>query len=318
MRKEKKVVVITTNIKGLPKFRTGKVRDVYDLGDKLLIIATDRLSAFDVVMPNGIPDKGKVLTQLSLFWFDLTKNVVNNHLITADTEEILKELDSQGVANVGSLYELLDQRSMIVTKTNPYPVECVVRGYLSGSAWKEYRMALREAKDGALVDLHGHLLPSNLQESDRLPEPIFTPATKAESGHDQNIGIKEMQDIVGKADADVLIEKSVAVYSLAADYALSRGIIIADTKFEFGRKDGEIILIDEILTPDSSRFWDVNNYSPGGPQPSFDKQYVRDWLESIGWNKEPPPPILSDEVVQKTAEKYREAYRRIVGKPLMC
>ncbi|MDI6828555.1 MAG: phosphoribosylaminoimidazolesuccinocarboxamide synthase [Armatimonadota bacterium] len=312
------MVVITTNIKGLPKFRTGKVRDVYDLGDKLLIIATDRLSAFDVVMPNGIPDKGKVLTQLSLFWFDLTKNVVNNHLITADTDEILKELDSQGVTNVGSLHELLDQRSMIVTKTNPYPVECVVRGYLSGSAWKEYRMALQEAENGSSVDLHGHLLPSNLRESDRLPEPIFTPATKAESGHDQNIGIKEMQDIVGKTDADVLIEKSVAVYSLAADYALSRGIIIADTKFEFGRKDGEIILIDEILTPDSSRFWDVNNYSPGGPQLSFDKQYVRDWLESIGWNKEPPPPILPDEVVQKTAEKYREAYRRIVGKPLMC
>ncbi len=312
------MVVITTNIKGLPKFRTGKVRDVYDLGDKLLIVATDRLSAFDVVMPNGIPDKGRVLTQLSLFWFDLTKDVVENHLITADTEEILRELDSQGVANVESLRELLDGRSMIVMKTKPYPVECVIRGYLSGSAWKEYRMALQEAKNGSLVDLHGHLLPSGLRESDRLPEPIFTPATKAESGHDQNIAIKDMQDIIGKADADVLIEKSVAVYSLAADYALSRGIIIADTKFEFGKKDGKIILIDEILTPDSSRFWDVNNYSPGGPQPSFDKQYVRDWLESIGWNKEPPPPILPDEVVQKTAEKYREAYRRIVGKPLMC
>lgn len=309
------MIVLTTNIQGLPKFRTGKVRDVYDLGDKLLIVATDRISAFDVVMPNGIPDKGRVLTQLSLFWFDLTKNVVENHLLTADIDEILKVLDSYGVADVESLRELLDGRSMIVTKTKPFPVECVVRGYLSGSAWKEYKVALQTAGD-KFVDLHGHLLPSDLRESDKLPEPIFTPATKAETGHDLNISIQEMERMIGKTDADILIEKTLAIYALAADYAASRGIIIADTKFEFGRLGDKIIVIDEVLTPDSSRFWDVNTYSPGGPQPSFDKQYVRDWLESIGWNKEPPPPVLPDDVVQKTAEKYREAYRRIVGKSL--
>ncbi|MDH7481410.1 MAG: phosphoribosylaminoimidazolesuccinocarboxamide synthase [Armatimonadota bacterium] len=309
------MIVLTTNIQGLPKFRTGKVRDVYDLGDKLLIVATDRISAFDVVMPNGIPDKGRVLTQLSLFWFELTKNVVENHLVTADTDEILKELDAHGVADVESLRDLLDGRSMVVTKTKPFPVECVVRGYLSGSAWKEYKAALQAAGD-KFVDLHGHLLPSDLRESDKLPEPIFTPATKAETGHDLNISIQEMERMIGKTDADILIEKTLAIYALAADYAASRGIIIADTKFEFGRLGDKIIVIDEVLTPDSSRFWDVNTYSPGGPQPSFDKQYVRDWLESIGWNKEPPPPVLPDDVVQKTAEKYREAYRRIVGKSL--
>ncbi|MCL6518467.1 MAG: phosphoribosylaminoimidazolesuccinocarboxamide synthase [Armatimonadetes bacterium] len=316
MEDESEVIVLTTNIQGLPKFRTGKVRDVYDLGDKLLIVATDRISAFDVVMPNGIPDKGRVLTQLSLFWFDLTKNVVENHLLTADTDEILKVLESYGVADVESLRDLLDGRSMIVTKTKPFPVECVVRGYLSGSAWKEYKAGLQTAGD-KFVDLHGHLLPSDLRESDKLPEPIFTPATKAETGHDLNISIQEMERMIGKTDADTLIKKTLAIYALAADYAASRGIIIADTKFEFGRLGDKIIVIDEVLTPDSSRFWDVNTYSPGGPQPSFDKQYVRDWLESIGWNKEPPPPVLPDDVVQKTAEKYREAYRRIVGKSLV-
>jgi len=309
------MVVTHTEIEGLRRFRTGKVRDVYDLGDELLIVATDRLSAFDVVMPNGIPDKGRVLTQLSLFWFDLTRDVVENHLITADIDEILGRLRKLGVAEPEKYRDMLDGRTMVVKKADAFPVECVIRGYLSGSAWKEYRTAERQAGDG-FVDLHGHKIPVGLRESDRLPQPIFTPATKAESGHDVNISIEEMEHIVGKSEAAQLIEKTTAVYKVAADHAASRGIIIADTKFEFGRIGDKIIIIDEVLTPDSSRFWDAQTYNPGGPQPSFDKQYVRDWLESTGWNKEPPPPVLPDDVVARTAEKYREAYRRIVGKPL--
>ncbi len=309
------MVITSTDIKGLKKFVTGKVRDVYDLGDELLIVATDRLSAFDVVMPNGIPDKGRVLTQLSLFWFGLTKDVVENHLVTAETHEILRRLGSLGVSDVEGLREVLDGRSMIVRKAEAFPVECVVRGYLSGSAWNEYREQMEHSSNGS-VTLHGIELPPDLRESDKLPQPIFTPATKAQSGHDINISREETARMIGDADARALAEKSLALYTKASDYAASQGIIIADTKFEFGRVGDQVLVIDEVLTPDSSRFWDVNTYSPGGPQPSFDKQYVRDWLISINFNKEPPAPQLPDEVVRNTSEKYREAYRRIVGRPL--
>ena len=309
------MVITSTNIPGLKKFKTGKVRDVYDLGGELLIVATDRLSAFDVVMPNGIPDKGRVLTQLSLFWFDLTRDVVENHLLTADTDEIIAGLKALGVPNAEGLRDILDGRAMIVRKTEPFPVECVVRGYISGSAWKEYAALVADASIGR-VNLYGIPLPSDLIESDKLPEPIFTPATKAESGHDVNIDRQQMVEIVGERDALELIEESLALYTTASEYAASRGIIIADTKFEFGRLGDGIIVIDEVLTPDSSRFWDAETYSPGGAQPSFDKQYVRDWLISIGFNMQPPAPALPDEVVQRTSEKYREAYRRIVGKEL--
>ena len=309
------MIITSTNIPGLKKFKTGKVRDVYDLGGELLIVATDRLSAFDVVMPNGIPDKGRVLTQLSLFWFDLTRDVVENHLLTADTDEIIARLKALGVPNTEGLRDILDGRAMIVRKTEPFPVECVVRGYISGSAWKEYAALVADASIGR-VNLYGIPLPSDLVESDKLPEPIFTPATKAESGHDVNIDRQQMVEIVGERDALELIEESLALYTTASEYAASRGIIIADTKFEFGRLGDGIIVIDEVLTPDSSRFWDAETYSPGGAQPSFDKQYVRDWLISIGFNMQPPAPVLPDEVVQRTSEKYREAYRRIVGQPL--
>ena len=306
------MVITSTDIVGLKKFRTGKVRDVYDLGDELLIVATDRLSAFDVVMPTGIPDKGRVLTQISLFWFDLTKDVVENHLITADTDEIVRKLASLGV-NAESLRETLDGRSMIVKKTEPFPVECVVRGYLSGSAWKEYK---GQSPSNGRVNLYGIELPANLVESDKLPEPIFTPATKAESGHDINITQAQAADMIGKDAADTLHDKTLGIYRRASQYAASRGIIIADTKFEFGRMGDRIIVIDEVLTPDSSRFWDVATYKPGGPQPSFDKQYVRDWLDSINFNREYPGPELPEDVVRNTSDKYREAYRRIVGKAL--
>jgi len=310
------MIITSTDIQGLKKFRTGKVRDVYDLGDELLIVATDRISAFDVIMPNGIPDKGRVLTQLSLFWFDLTKNVVDNHLITADADEIVSRLKSRGVPDAGRHGEMLDGRSMIVRKSEPFPVECVVRGYISGSAWKEYRNLVESTPNGT-VSLYGIELPTNLVESDKLPRPIFTPATKEEVGeHDINISQTDMARILGKADADALVEKSLALYTKASEYAASRGIIIADTKFEFGRAGDGIIVIDEVLTPDSSRFWDVETYKPGGSQPSFDKQYVRDWLDSIGFNRQPPAPVLPADVVQATSEKYREAYRRIVGRTL--
>ena len=309
------MVITSTDIQGLNKFRTGKVRDVYDLGDELLIVATDRVSAFDVIMPTGIPDKGRVLTQLSLFWFDLTKDVVENHLITADVDEIVSRLKSLGVPDAYRHGELLDGRSMIVKKSEPFPVECVVRGYISGSAWKEYK-SLVGASDGT-VNLYGIELPANLVESDKLPAPIFTPATKEEVGeHDINIDQARMAEIIGKADADALVEKSLALYTKASDYARSKGIIIADTKFEFGRAGDRIIVIDEVLTPDSSRFWDVETYEPGGAQPSFDKQYLRDWLDEIGFNRRPPAPVLPDNVVRATREKYLEAYRRIVGRSL--
>lgn len=304
--------VTHTQIPGLPEPKRGKVRDIYDLGDKLLIVATDRISAFDVVLPNGIPDKGRVLTQLSLYWFERTQHIVPNHLISADMDAIAEAVATAGGQVDAGVREMLDGRSMLVVKAKPYPIECVVRGYLAGSLWKEYVQAGGREKP---VTLHGIPLPAGLRESDRLEEPIFTPATKAEVGHDQNISLEQAVQIAGEV-ARELARLSVEIYRFAREDAAQKGILIADTKFEFGEKDGRILLIDEVLTPDSSRFWAVDDYVPGRSQPSFDKQYVRDWLESTGWDKTPPAPNLPEEVVTKTAEKYREAYRRITGKTL--
>jgi len=298
-------IILETNLPGL--FRRGKVRDTYDLGDQLLMIATDRISAYDVVLPTGIPDKGAVLNQLSYFWFRKTPNIVYNHCISV-VEDVkqLEELAQFKAVGREALGPLVG-RSMLVKKAEPIMVECVVRGYLSGSGWEEYK------RNGTLAGLQ---LPAGLRESDKLPEPAFTPATKEESGHDINISVKEMESLVGHELTKELEEKSLALYNYAAGYALERGIIIADTKFEFGVFDGSIILIDEVLTPDSSRFWAVDTYKPGGAQPSFDKQYVRDWLTASGWDREPPAPALPEEVVERTAEKYREAYGRLTGEEL--
>jgi phosphoribosylaminoimidazole-succinocarboxamide synthase len=293
-------VVRETAFPDLPLFRRGKVRDVYAVGDdRLLIVATDRISAFDVVLPNAIPDKGRVLTALSLFWFELIRDIVPTHLISADPERYPEPLRRRGA--------LLAGRSMLVRRTDVVPFECVVRGYLSGSGWKDY------LKTGAVC---GIKLPSELKESEKLPEPIFTPATKEEAGHDINVSEEEMAKAAGAELTATLKRLSLAVYRRAADYAATRGIIIADTKFEFGRADGQVILIDEVLTPDSSRFWPADDYKPGRSQPSFDKQYVRDYLESLTWNKQPPAPELPAEVVRRTSEKYREAYRLLTGKDL--
>jgi len=298
-------VVTSTRIPGLKPFITGKVRDVYDLGNMLLIVATDRISAFDVVLPNGIPDKGRVLTQISAFWFDYTRKIGKNHLLSADIDEIIR---LTGLPGIAEQRDLLEGRSMLVTKTEPVPFECVVRGFLSGSAWKEYRTS------GTVC---GVPLEPGYVESDKLPQPIFTPSTKAQSGHDANISVEEMRQRLGDDDlATALLDRSVRIYIEATLHAARQDILIADTKFEFGLKDGELLLIDEVLTPDSSRFWDATTYKPGGPQPSFDKQFVRDYLEAIRWDKEPPAPQLPEEIVLKTAEKYREAYRRIVGREL--
>ncbi len=305
--------VLTTYIPGLTRFATGKVRDVYDLGDCLLLVTTDRLSAFDVVMANGIPDKGRVLTQLSRFWFRTLRPLVATHYITCDIEFICGRLNEAGVAVTPELQTLLAGRTMLGVKAQAFPVECVVRGYLAGSLWKEYRQAGGET--GKVV-LHGIELPAGLRESDRLPEPLFTPATKAETGHDENISREQAASLLGRETVEELANISLRLYAAAAERALRNGILIADTKFEFGRHNGAITLIDEALTPDSSRFWEQAIYAPGHSQPSYDKQYVRDWLEASGWKKEPPGPELPDDVVERTAEKYREAYRRIVGRPL--
>jgi phosphoribosylaminoimidazole-succinocarboxamide synthase len=286
--------VLQTNLGGL-KVRRGKVRDVYDLGDALLIVASDRISAFDWVLPSGIPDKGRVLTQLSLFWFDLLDTP--NHLIADDLGKMDLPFDPTGQG--------LEGRSMLVRKADVVPIECVVRGYLSGSGWKEYRAG------GAVC---GVKLPSGLTESAKLPEPIFTPATKEESGHDENISFDRMVQIVGRETAEELRRRSMDVYVRAAEYAAARGVIIADTKFEWGRFDGELILIDEVLTPDSSRFWPAIDYQSGRGQSSFDKQFVRDWLETTGWDKNSSPPTLPQDVVEKTRAKYVEAFERITGK----
>ncbi len=292
-------ILLTTELKDLKLFKRGKVRDVYEVDGDLLIVATDRISAFDVVMPNGIPDKGRTLTQLSAFWFDFTRDIVDNHLISARVEKFPSRLrEYRG---------LLRDRSLLVRKSAPLPVECVVRGYLAGSAWKEYR---EQGTAG------GIRLPAGMRESDRLPEPLFTPASKAESGHDMNLTEAEAVKTLGGGLFSDLKTKSFALYRKAAAYAEGRGIIIADTKFEFGRSGEAAILIDEIFTPDSSRFWPRDGYRPGGPQKSFDKQFVRDYLEGLGWDKNPPAPVLPEEIVRKTREKYLEAYRRLVGKDL--
>lgn len=295
-----------------PKVRSGKVREMFDLGDALLMVASDRISAFDCIMPNGIPDKGRVLTQTSLFWFRALKAAVPHHVLAEWTDVAERfEVDKSALETAG-----LDGRALVVKKTEPLPIECVVRGYISGSLWKEYKAAAAKADSGASVTLHGYELPAGLVESQRLPEPIFTPATKAESGHDINIDYGQAAAIVGEATAVLARDRSLALYSEAADYAAKRGIIIADTKFEFGLRDGELILIDEILTPDSSRFWPADSYQPGRPQPSFDKQFLRDYLETLDWDKTPPAPMLPEDIIEKTAAKYRDAYERLTGTPL--
>ena len=293
-------VISTTEFNTLTLKGRGKVRDIYDLGDQLLIVATDRMSAFDVVMPNPIPDKGRILTQLSKFWFDLTKEIVSNHVISTEVKDYPKACEPY--------QKILMDRSMLVMKTEVLPVECVVRGYLSGSGWEEYR------KTGKVCGIQ---LPKGLVESSKLDEPIFTPATKAEMGlHDENINFERVEKIIGRELAKKLKTLSLTIYKKARDVAEKKGIIIADTKMEFGVKDKKLILIDELLTPDSSRFWPKNEYQPGGPQKSFDKQFLRDYLLSIRWDKSPPAPQLPEEIVQKTREKYLEAYERLVGKPL--
>jgi phosphoribosylaminoimidazole-succinocarboxamide synthase len=292
-------VILETNLPGIERFSQGKVRDVYRSGSQLLIVATDRLSAFDVVLPTGIPDKGRVLTQMSIFWFDFLRDVTPTHFITADVDAYPPEMHP--------FRAQLEGRSMLVRLADMAPIECVARGYLAGSGWKEYRTS------GTVC---GIPLPKELRESDRLPEPIFTPATKAQSGHDENITFERMASMVGIEVARQLRDLTLTIYSRAARYAESRGIIIADTKFEFGFIGGKLVLGDEVLTPDSSRFWPVDAYQPGQAQDSYDKQYVRDYLEAIHWNKQPPAPALPPEVALRTSEKYREAYRRLTGKQL--
>ncbi len=290
-------VVRETKFAGISPAARGKVRDIYDAGDKLLIVATDRLSAFDVILQTPIPDKGRVLTQLSLFWFDLLRDVIPNHVLSA----------TEFPAPFDAYREELAGRSMLVRKTAPLPIECVVRGYVSGSGWKDYR---------ATGQICGIALPPGLRESDRLPEPIFTPATKAATGHDENISFERAASLIGNERARQVRDVSLEIYRRAAAYAEPRGILLADTKFEFGLVADQLIWIDEALTPDSSRFWPAAQYKPGGPQPSFDKQFVRDYLESIRWPKTPPGPELPPEVVAATRGKYREAYRILTGREL--
>src|SRR5687768_10298522 len=290
---------MTTRLDGREPDRQGKVRDLFDAGSSLLIVATDRISAFDYVLGSGIPDKGKVLTQLSAFWFQriAAQNLVPHHLISVDVADFPAEARKHA--------DILRGRSMLVRKTDPLPVECVARGYLSGSGLKDYN------KTGMVC---GHTLPPGLRDSDKLPAPIFTPATKAESGHDENISEAQAAEILGADLTSRLRDLTLEIYGRGVDYAKTRGIIIADTKFEFGLDGDELVLIDEVLTPDSSRFWPADKYEPGKSQPSFDKQYVRDWLESIGWNKQPPVPSLPADVAARTREKYVDAYERISGR----
>ena len=288
--------ILETHLEGLP-VRRGKVRDVYDLGDRLLVVASDRLSAFDWVLPTGIPDKGKILTGLSLFWFDQLAGLAENHLITGDLDEIdLPQARS---------HPELRSRVMLVHKAEVVPIECVVRGYLAGSGWRQYRES---------GEVCGVKLPDGLREADRLPSSIFTPATKAASGHDENISFEQMVERVGAEAAKHLRDNSIAVYERAAEIARPKGIIISDTKFEWGRlPDGRLIVIDEVLTPDSSRFWPMDTYEPGGAQRSFDKQFARDYLDTCDWDKNSPPPPLPDDIVAKTRQKYIEAYERLTG-----
>lgn len=295
------LTVSETNAEGLSLVHRGKVRDVYNVSEtELLLVATDRLSAFDCILPTPIEQKGAVLTAISEFWFERLGEITKNHLITSDFDkmpEIIRQNDG------------LKGRSMLVRKTRVFPVECIVRGYLEGSGWKDYQ---------ATGEVCGHQLPANLQQCDKLPAPIFTPATKAESGHDENISETEFAEIIGKENAAVLKNLSLQIYNFAANYALTRGIIIADTKFEFGiDADGNILLIDEVLTPDSSRFWSVDAYSPGKPQPSFDKQFVREYLETLDWDKKPPAPALPPEIAQATSARYLQAFKLLTGKDLL-
>ncbi|MBV8844277.1 MAG: phosphoribosylaminoimidazolesuccinocarboxamide synthase [Bryobacterales bacterium] len=284
--------VIQTNFSRYKSFARGKVRDVYEDGDRLLIVATDRISAFDFILATGIPEKGRVLTQMTLFWLDFLRSVVPNHFLSDDTSDLPPEFEG---------------RSMWVRRAEMFPIECVARGYIVGSGWKDYQ------KTGGVC---GIALPKGLRESDALPEPIYTPATKAQTGHDENISFEESAKVVGAETAARLRDLTLDLYKRAADYARGRGIIIADTKFEFGLVNGQIVLADEVLTPDSSRFWPAAQYQPGRAQPSYDKQYVRDYLESIHWNKQPPAPGLPDDVTLQTSEKYKEAYRALTGRTL--
>lgn len=292
-------VLLETHLPGFQLLARGKVRDVYGLGDRLLIIATDRISAFDYILATGIPDKGRILTGLSVFWFDFLSEVTPTHFLSADVDqypEALRQYRDQ-----------LEGRSMLVKRAKMIDVECVARGYLAGSGWKEYRETGRVC---------GIVLPPGLKESDKLPEPVFTPATKAQTGHDENVSFETVVETVGPDLARRLRSLTLEIYSKAARYAATRGVLIADTKFEFGLDGDTLILADEVLTPDSSRFWPSESYKPGGPQPSYDKQYVRDYLESIHWNKQPPAPALPPEVADGTSEKYQQAYRALTGRPL--
>jgi phosphoribosylaminoimidazole-succinocarboxamide synthase len=291
--------VLQLDLPGIKKIKSGKVREIFDLTDRLLLVASDRISAFDVIMPNGIPRKGEVLTQISFFWFDRFATLVPNHLLAGANDPLPK--------NLQPFADKLARRSMIVKKAKPLAIECIVRGYLSGSGWKEYKKS---------QTVCGIPLPGGLTESAELPEAIFTPSTKAEEGHDENISFDEACKIVGKDLATQARDLSLKIYNAGRDYARQRGIIIADTKFEFGVSDGKLILIDEVLTPDSSRFWPADQYQPGRAQPSFDKQFVRDYLETLDWDKTPPGPVLPEDVVAKTSAKYLEAYERLTGKKL--
>ncbi|PYS56152.1 MAG: phosphoribosylaminoimidazolesuccinocarboxamide synthase [Acidobacteria bacterium] len=293
------MVLLKTELSEVKLHARGKVRDIYDLGEHFLIVATDRLSAFDVVLPTAIPNKGKVLTQMSAFWFDFFKDFVPNHVVSTKADQYPKQFER--------FRDQLEGRSMLVKKAKVFPVECVARGFLTGSALKDYIQTGRVC---------GVSLPPGLRDSDRLPEPIFTPATKAETGHDENISEAAAAKVIGRENIRTLKELTLAIYSRAVEFALERGIIICDTKFEFGVIDGRISIVDEMLTPDSSRFWPAHQYSPGKPQPSFDKQFVRDYLERIGWNKQPPAPELPDDIVQATSSKYIEALRILTGREL--
>ncbi len=291
------MIVTKTDLDDIKLLHRGKVRDIYEVDDMLLIVATDRISAFDVVLPDPVPDKGKILTQISLFWFEKLKDIVPNHIISGDVKEFPDKLKPYS--------EQLEGRSMLCKKAKPLPIECIVRGYITGSGWKDYQ------KSGMVC---GIKLPENLRESDRLPEPIFTPSTKADVGeHDENISFQDATGSIGKEVAEQARDISLKLYKTAAEYALRRGVIIADTKFEMGLIDGKLILIDEVLTPDSSRFWPADSYEPGKSQPSFDKQFVRDYLETLDWDKKAPGPKLPQEIIEKTRARYIEAYQRLTG-----
>ncbi|MBQ1894809.1 MAG: phosphoribosylaminoimidazolesuccinocarboxamide synthase [Clostridiales bacterium] len=293
------MLIKDTDFIDLPVFIKGKVRNVYDLGDSLLMIVTDRISAFDVVFDELIPDKGKVLSSISAFWFDFTKDIIPNHVITTDPKEYPMGLDK--------FEKELKGRSMLVKKVQMLPAECIVRGYLEGSALKEYK------KSGTVG---GIKMPEGLKQGDKLPEPLFTPSTKEETGHDINITFEQLKELLGEEDATALKDAAIALYNKVSEYALTRGLILADTKFEFGKIDGKLVVADEMFTPDSSRFWDAADYEPGRAQKSFDKQYLREWLETLDWDKTYPAPTLPEEVINKTAEKYRECYSRLTGKEI--